>query len=412
MQTPQVSNPVNVLSSPVPAAKQSDADSSAAPFGQVLSREVANRRSASETPSSRDTGNATATRNASKNDAKPTAAKPAGEAGEEAEISEDISAAAAALPEDLLSLVANLTQMNAPAAEVNDAAATAAQNTQAEVDPALATAMGNTETVGAITADPLTAQLANSAQLTDSTDIRTRPRQESTASALMSDIGSARQQREAATADQTELPGTSALDLAAKGKELLQGSAGATANVRDFAAEVKESLSNVTNGLQQVQQAALHTAQPTPAQGTEKLTPRVGTPAWDQALGQKVVWMVAGEHQSASLTLNPPDLGPLQVVLNVSNSQANATFIAAQPEVRQALEAALPRLREMLGEAGISLGQTSVNSGAPNQQGSSDQHAGHPTHRLEQAGIRGDASVHVSRVQPASSGQGLVDTFV
>jgi flagellar hook-length control protein FliK len=80
--------------------------------------------------------------------------------------------------------------------------------------------------------------------------------------------------------------------------------------------------------------------------------------------------------------------------------------------VRQALEAALPKLREMLGEAGISLGQTSVSSGAPNQQNSSDQHPGHPTPRLEQADARNDASVRVGRVQPASSGQGLVDTFV
>jgi flagellar hook-length control protein FliK len=32
--------------------------------------------------------------------------------------------------------------------------------------------------------------------------------------------------------------------------------------------------------------------------------------------------MVGSEEQTASLTLNPPDLGPLQVVLSVSNDQA------------------------------------------------------------------------------------------
>ncbi|MBC7416522.1 MAG: hypothetical protein H7327_16495, partial [Herminiimonas sp.] len=36
---------------------------------------------------------------------------------------------------------------------------------------------------------------------------------------------------------------------------------------------------------------------------TDTLTPHVGTPAWDHALGQKVVWMAAGAEQSASLTL-------------------------------------------------------------------------------------------------------------
>ncbi|MGN6703612.1 MAG: flagellar hook-length control protein FliK, partial [Burkholderiaceae bacterium] len=102
--------------------------------------------------------------------------------------------------------------------------------------------------------------------------------------------------------------------------------------------------------------------------GADRLAPQVGTPAWDQALGQKIVWMVGSAQQTASLSLNPPDLGPLQVVLSVSNTQASATFVAAQPEVRQALEAAMPRLRDMMSDAGIQLGQASVNAGMPNGQ--------------------------------------------
>ncbi|OZA41002.1 MAG: hypothetical protein B7X81_14575, partial [Hydrogenophilales bacterium 17-61-76] len=48
------------------------------------------------------------------------------------------------------------------------------------------------------------------------------------------------------------------------------------------------------------------------------LAPSVGSAAWNQALGEKIVWMTAGALQTASLTLNPPNLGPLQVVLNVT----------------------------------------------------------------------------------------------
>jgi len=117
--------------------------------------------------------------------------------------------------------------------------------------------------------------------------------------------------------------------------------------------------------------AALNAAATTQAANAvagNQLQARVGSQAWDQQLGQKVVWMVAGGDQSATLTLNPPDLGPLQVVLNVSNDQASASFTAAQPEVRQALENAMPKLKEMMGEAGIQLGQTSVSAGDPGQQ--------------------------------------------
>ena len=123
--------------------------------------------------------------------------------------------------------------------------------------------------------------------------------------------------------------------------------------------------------------------------------------------------MIAGEQQSASLTLNPPDLGPLQVVLNVTNSQANATFVAAQPEVRQALEAAMPRLRDMLSDAGIQLGQATVSSGSNGQQNAFDQQQpSSNSRRPDVPSVRFDTPVPAGRVQPSSSGQGLVDTFV
>src|SRR5690606_6787543 len=114
----------------------------------------------------------------------------------------------------------------------------------------------------------------------------------------------------------------------------------------------------------QAQAAAPDALPPTP-----RLTPPVGTPGWDQALGQRVVWMAGNGQHSASLILNPPELGPLQVVLNVADSQATASFFAAQPEVRQALEAAMPRLRDMLGAAGIELGQANVSDSGQQQSG-------------------------------------------
>ncbi|ARU31670.1 hypothetical protein CAP31_08230 [Sulfuriferula sp. AH1] len=141
---------------------------------------------------------------------------------------------------------------------------------------------------------------------------------------------------------------------------------------------------------------------------TDKLTPRVGTPAWDQGFSQKIVWMAGNATQTASISLNPPDLGPLQVVLNVTNDQANATFIAAQPEVRLAIEAALPKLREMMSDAGIQLGQANVSAGTSNQQGSqSDSRASR-----QSIPIRETVMDNVNVPMKTVSGQGLVNTFV
>jgi flagellar hook-length control protein FliK len=150
------------------------------------------------------------------------------------------------------------------------------------------------------------------------------------------------------------------------------------------------------------------------AAATNNLTPYVGNPGWDQALGQKVVWMVSNAQQSASLTLNPPDLGPLQVVLNVSNNHATADFTAAQPEVRQALENAMPKLREMLSDAGIQLGQANVSAGTPNsQQGAyAQRESNRQTSRGGKSDDVSDSPVQISTSQVVTAGKGLVDTFV
>ena len=141
------------------------------------------------------------------------------------------------------------------------------------------------------------------------------------------------------------------------------------------------------------------------------LAPSVGTSAWSQALGDKVVWMAAGAQQTASLTLNPPNMGPLQIVLNITNDQATASFFSAQPEVRQALEAAFPKLREMMNEAGIQLGQATVSAENPHQNQASDRQAQRSTAPFNVT----DDGVAVGQISPHAviqhSGRGLVDTF-
>lgn len=148
-------------------------------------------------------------------------------------------------------------------------------------------------------------------------------------------------------------------------------------------------------------------------QQSEHLAPNVGTRAWDQAIGQKVIWLVAGGQQSAELTLNPPDLGPLQVVLKVSDDHLTADFSASQAEVREALESALPKLRQILNDAGIQLSGFSVNSQASQQQNQFTQNQSSNSLRRS-ANAETDSSVSsVSNVarDKVFTKVGLVDTF-
>ena len=158
-------------------------------------------------------------------------------------------------------------------------------------------------------------------------------------------------------------------------------------------------------------QAPLETPTALNGVAANRLAPSVGSTAWGQALGEKVVWMAAGAQQTASLTLNPPNMGPLQIVLNITNDQATASFFSAQPEVRQALEAAFPRLREMMDEAGIQLGQATVSADTPQQNDPSDRQAQRvapPFPGMDAPSASGLLTVNTPVQQ---SGRGLIDTF-
>ncbi|MEO8992775.1 MAG: flagellar hook-length control protein FliK [Nitrosospira sp.] len=156
--------------------------------------------------------------------------------------------------------------------------------------------------------------------------------------------------------------------------------------------------------------AASTTMAGAPVHAAPGLEPRLGAAGWDNALGQKVLWMVSNQQQVAELSLNPPDLGPLQVVLSISDDQVSAMFISQQADVRQALEAALPRLKEMMADSGINLGNTTVSADSARQQAESEQknHSGTRYGRGNGQTISGmDTDVIAIR----SGRNSLVDTF-
>ncbi|MDR5893350.1 flagellar hook-length control protein FliK [Halomonas mongoliensis] len=98
------------------------------------------------------------------------------------------------------------------------------------------------------------------------------------------------------------------------------------------------------------------------------------SPAWPAQLGQQMVLLgQRGGEQRAELHLNPAELGPLTISLKVSEQGAQAQFLSAHASVRQAVEQAIPQLREALAEQGISLGEASV--GEQRQQGQEQRQA-------------------------------------
>lgn len=156
--------------------------------------------------------------------------------------------------------------------------------------------------------------------------------------------------------------------------------------------------------------AALHQPESVP---TQQVSPTVGSAEWGGAVGDKVVWMANQGHQVAELHLNPPNLGPLEVRLSVNNDQASALFVSHHAAVRDAIETALPRLREMLADNGIMLGNVSVGAESfTGQQQAFDRKGGGQESGNRPAAADDFVSRMVGSGPPAGSARdGMVDIF-
>ena len=149
------------------------------------------------------------------------------------------------------------------------------------------------------------------------------------------------------------------------------------------------------------------------------LSPHMNSPQWQNSLGERVIWMVKHDLQQAELRLNPQHLGPVEVRIEVRNEQASITFSAHHAVTRDALETAVPRLREMLGEAGLMLANADVSQQRPGygqqrpghgqqQEGESRRQGSH----LAGNGMENHGTEEMLAIRgTAYGGSGLIDIF-
>ena len=86
-----------------------------------------------------------------------------------------------------------------------------------------------------------------------------------------------------------------------------------------------------------------------------------GKPAWAQGMGKQILWMANQNISSAEIRLNPAHLGPIEVRLDISDDQINVALSSRHAVVREAMEMALPKLREMFDSNGMSLADTDIS---------------------------------------------------
>ncbi|GIX37323.1 MAG: hypothetical protein KatS3mg127_0562 [Silanimonas sp.] len=169
--------------------------------------------------------------------------------------------------------------------------------------------------------------------------------------------------------------------------------------------------------------AALATGLPPPLSGTG--LPRLDLHAafpqapplhgarFSEDLGARLQWMAGRGGGEATLRIAPEGLGPVEIRLSLEGDRVDLGFHAAQAETRHALEQALPRLRELLAQQGLSLGQADVGERMPSRGGEAGDRgfAGSAGHAVQDRGSGAGESEGLVVRPPPSTSDGLLDLY-
>ena len=136
-------------------------------------------------------------------------------------------------------------------------------------------------------------------------------------------------------------------------------------NMNEQLMPVQNTTSTLSQGLAAV---GLGTATQAAATQTQMAPLNLGQNAWETNLSSRLQMMVGQNVQTAEIRLDPPELGALDIKIKITNDVASVNIASPHAQVREALETALPRLREMFEESGVALGDVNV------QQESFTQH--------------------------------------
>jgi flagellar hook-length control protein FliK len=88
---------------------------------------------------------------------------------------------------------------------------------------------------------------------------------------------------------------------------------------------------------------------------------RFGQPGWAQGMSKQIVWMTNQNINTAEIRLNPAHLGPIEVRIDIRDEVINVALSSRHAVVREAMETALPRLREMFDNNGMNLADADIS---------------------------------------------------
>lgn len=91
-----------------------------------------------------------------------------------------------------------------------------------------------------------------------------------------------------------------------------------------------------------------------------------------ESVKDKVMVMVNQKLQQVDIKLDPPELGNVQVRVNLQGDAATVNFVVQNTQAKDALEQHMGKLRDMLNESGVDVGEANVQQQQKNQDENSE----------------------------------------
>ncbi len=123
-------------------------------------------------------------------------------------------------------------------------------------------------------------------------------------------------------------------------------------------------------------------------------------------LQERVSALLNINNKEAEIRLDPPEMGSMHIRIRSDAEQAQINFVVQNQQAKEALEQSMPRLREMLAQQGIELGESSIQQGESGAQQDPEQGQGNLAgnqHEEESQTNTAATNVETSRQQSSSS---------
>ena len=86
------------------------------------------------------------------------------------------------------------------------------------------------------------------------------------------------------------------------------------------------------------------------------------------AVKDKVMVMINQKIQQVEIKLDPPEMGNIHVRVNLQHEQAAVQFVVQNQQTREALEQNMGKLRDMLAESGVDVGEANIEQREAKEQ--------------------------------------------